>query len=102
MPNMSYCRFENTATDLADCELALEALQNADSEPLSKYELEAAKRLVQSCVRIVSALAEVARSTGFAENQVGYDEDDDDLEMVRKLHEPLLDRINLAAEDEQP
>ena len=38
MANMSYCRFENTARDLADC---VNALQNNDlHEHMSVYEID--------------------------------------------------------------
>ena len=35
MGNMSYCRFENTARDLADC---VRAIQDGEMEDLSQYE----------------------------------------------------------------
>ena len=35
MGNMSYCRFENTATDLGDC---VRALLNGEAEELNHYE----------------------------------------------------------------
>ena len=35
MGNMSYCRFENTARDLADC---VRAIQNRETDDLSQYE----------------------------------------------------------------
>jgi hypothetical protein len=41
MTNMSYCRFQNTLSDLRDC---LEALHNQDK--LSADEARAAKRLI--------------------------------------------------------
>ena len=44
MPNMSYCRFENTYRDLMDCETAL-----SDGGKLSKQESEYAFRLVKLC-----------------------------------------------------
>ena len=49
MPNMSYCRFQNTLNDLRDC---LEALQNQDK--LSADEARAAKRLIS----VASEIAE--------------------------------------------
>ena len=45
MSNMSYCRFENTASDLHDC---LEALTD-DGIPESKHERKAAERMRQYC-----------------------------------------------------
>ena len=39
MGNMSYCRFENTLTDMRDCLYALE--EGLDAEELSDYEISA-------------------------------------------------------------
>lgn len=58
MPNMSYCRFQNTATDLDDCQSALEAMTNEPKRLLGREELAAAKRLVKSCLNIASIVAE--------------------------------------------
>jgi len=44
MPNMSYCRFQNTVGDLRDC---VEALW--DSPPTSAEEIAAAKRMAKLC-----------------------------------------------------
>ena len=52
MANMSYCRFENTASDLDDCHEALMDLNSLDE--LSGYELDAAKRLISTCREIVA------------------------------------------------
>ena len=42
---MSYCRFENTARDLADC---LDALENgAHTEDLSSYEKKRIRRSIK-------------------------------------------------------
>lgn len=58
MPNMSYCRFQNTAMDLDDCQSALEAMTNEAERPLSCEELAAAKRLLKTCLSIISIVAE--------------------------------------------
>ena len=47
MSNMSYCRFQNTNSDLSDCEEALN-----DGDKLSSDEEDAAVRLIQKCTRI--------------------------------------------------
>lgn len=47
MPNMSYCRFENTLQDLEDC---LEHI----TDRLSKDESEARKQLVKVCKNIIA------------------------------------------------
>ena len=44
MGNMSYCRFENTANDLADC---VYALADRDVEDLSSYEIRGLKDLLE-------------------------------------------------------
>lgn len=46
MPNMSYCRFENTYRDLMDC---LHALRNGVQDDLSERELDYAIRLADVC-----------------------------------------------------
>ncbi len=46
MPNMSYCRFENTASDLVDC------LANLHDD-LGETEHKARKRLLILCARIL-------------------------------------------------
>ena len=38
MPNMSYCRFENTTKDMQDC---LDAIEDGDTRELSRYETSA-------------------------------------------------------------
>ena len=40
MPNMSYCRFENTVMDIRDC---INAIEERDTDSLSSYELSALK-----------------------------------------------------------
>jgi hypothetical protein len=46
MANMSYCRFENTASDLRDC------ADNMDDGGLSYDEVRARRRLIKLCIRI--------------------------------------------------
>jgi hypothetical protein len=58
MANMSYCRFQNTAQHLEDCQWVLEDMAGGDPERLSEEELQAAKRLGATCVGIVQLLAE--------------------------------------------
>ncbi len=40
MPNMSYCRFENTVMDIRDC---INAIEEGDTDSLSSYEVNALK-----------------------------------------------------------
>lgn len=58
MSNMSYCRFQNTDRDLADCEDTLENMMQGDEPPLSREELAAAKKLVGRCYNILMLCAE--------------------------------------------
>lgn len=52
MANMSYCRFQNTASDLRDCVEALEELVNdPEAEPLSRDEADAADWMETLCRR---------------------------------------------------
>ena len=38
MPNMSYCRFENTVSDMRDC---ISAIEDGDTSDLSRSEIRA-------------------------------------------------------------
>lgn len=55
MPNMSYCRFENTLGDLRDCADALaEARENGEEmESLSQYEDGPRDALLRLCAEIL-------------------------------------------------
>ena len=56
MPNMSYCRFENTSKDMYDC---LEALDNGEAEDLSNYEIAGLKNLLDYAKQIVELEDEI-------------------------------------------
>jgi hypothetical protein len=58
MSNMSYCRFQNTLSDLADCHNALGEIFDADHGKLSEDELHAARRLIETCGEILQLVAE--------------------------------------------
>ena len=47
---MSYCRFENTANDLADC---VSAIQRGDTQELNTYEVQGLRRLLDLCNDII-------------------------------------------------
>jgi len=49
MPNMSYCRFQNTYADVEDCTDAVEA-----REELSESELRYAKAMYKACKEFVT------------------------------------------------
>ena len=56
MPNMSYCRFENTLSDLQDCYDALGEMGDYEKE-LSESEAEAATGMIRLCRRIADDYA---------------------------------------------
>ena len=57
---MSYCRFENTASDLADC---LDALENgALTEDLSSYEKRGLEDLLNYCQEILDIKEEIEQA----------------------------------------
>lgn len=53
MSNMSYCRFQNTLTDLRDCQ------EHINDEDLSKEELITRNYLVECCQEIVDEADEI-------------------------------------------
>lgn len=61
MSNMSYCRFENTSRDLADCVSAMEEAYDMDELDLNQYEQGAFERMRELCQQF---LAEADRLTG--------------------------------------
>ena len=44
MPNMSYCRFENTVNDMQDC---LNAIEEREVSELSEYEVRALQHFLE-------------------------------------------------------
>lgn len=61
MANMSYCRFENTYSDLMDCANALEEIAY-DGETISKREWNYAKRMRDLCEMFIETLDEIEES----------------------------------------
>ena len=70
MANMSYCRFENTLSDMVDCAEALETMEikngeygsedrDGDWESVSEYEVRAIKQMLNVAREIVNALEEL-------------------------------------------
>ena len=57
MPNMSYCRFENTARAMADCVSAIE--DNETSENLSMYEVNGLKDMQMLAMDLVNLEDEI-------------------------------------------
>ena len=64
--NMSYCRFENTVSDLRDC------YNNMDSNNLSKSEFYARRHLIKLCMSIACEYVDLL-GEDFEEE---FDEDD--------------------------
>ena len=56
MPNMSYCRFENTARALRDC---VYAIQENEVNNLSTYEVNGLAELQLLAMDVVSMLDEI-------------------------------------------
>ena len=50
MANMSYCRFENTARDLADC---VNAINRGETDELNEYEIDGLKDLLDLAEKII-------------------------------------------------
>ncbi len=66
MGNLSDCRFRRIVTDLSDCEDAIDELFNGvtdDGQPLSDDELRAARRLITSCISVVTRVGDMANLT---------------------------------------
>lgn len=64
--NMSYCRFENTVSDLRDC------YNNMDSNDLSESEFYARRHLIELCMSIACEYVDLLGQ----EFKEEYDEDD--------------------------
>jgi hypothetical protein len=90
MSNMSYCRFENTNSDLSDCEYALERLIDRE-EILSSYELEAAQLLVKRCQSILGKLEELPR-------RYGLENDGDEINALEFDFDETINLLNADAE----
>ena len=58
MANMSYCRFENTKSDLSDCVNALERIAY-DNESISEREWKYAKQMRSWCERFIDIFDDI-------------------------------------------
>ena len=93
MGNMSYCRFENTVSDLAECKDALEAFLNCEPNDgydiqLSGSELAKAKELVELCLEVVQLVSESSERS-----VLEFDEAID----PGRLIDPILDKAQYEA-----
>ena len=53
MPNMSYCKFENTLADLEECRGEMTHCDSIEDLDLSPTELSALQQMVECCSEIV-------------------------------------------------
>ncbi|UZW61843.1 hypothetical protein [Lysobacter enzymogenes] len=63
MSNMSYCKFQNTLSDLIDCRNTIEEMVTGDEDEvfaLSREEARAAENLAEQCFDILTLLCEYA------------------------------------------
>lgn len=90
MSNMSYCRFQNTSNDLADCQNAIAELIDNDHGKLSREELDSAKHLVQGCLEIIRSLADA--------HNIDIDADGG-MDILNNTFEGILDDLNSQAPD---
>lgn len=58
MANMSYCRFQNTLIDFRDCANTINAMIDGDAEPVSDYELRAAKSLIDEAYTLLLTMCD--------------------------------------------
>ena len=65
MPNMSYCRFENTAKDMQDC---IYAIEERDVYDFSDYELRGFKEVYELAQEIVNMEPEIERIIEYYDN----------------------------------
>ena len=56
MPNMSYCRFENTVTDMQDC---INAIEDRETDELSSYEVNALSKFINLAREITNLEPEI-------------------------------------------
>ena len=56
MPNMSYCRFQNTVTDMQDC---INAIEYRETDELSSYEVNALSKFINLAREITNLELEI-------------------------------------------
>ena len=66
MPNMSYCRFENTAQDLDDC---VNAIREGEIKDLNEYEIPALKNLIELCKEVIDSEEYIIETLNEYENE---------------------------------
>jgi hypothetical protein len=93
---MSYCRFQNTSKDLADCHGALESGEGADTQ-LDQYERDAKRSLIQLCRDIVDEFGET-----LGNGVEGEEEDLDDTPPEPGYNDPASGRSTGWRDRNQP
>jgi hypothetical protein len=96
---MSYCRFENTESDLDDCGVALEQLiEGEDHSALSAEELTAAKNLLRRCQEILRLVAE---AVSLPEDEIMDEDFDEALDSLndKQKRQQAEERKTYAADD---
>ncbi len=63
MANMSYCRFENTSSDVEDCVIALQEAECLEDMDLSSYEKSALHRMYDLCKEFIERCDELELDT---------------------------------------
>ena len=61
MPNMSYCRFENTVMDMKDC---INAIEEGDTDELSSYEVNALSQFLDLAREITNLEYDIEQIIG--------------------------------------
>lgn len=74
MANMSYCKFQNTATDFADCTGTIEDMLYGSARSLSSDELRAAKIMMRAALDAVRLLMEAIGKDAEAIDEIEYDD----------------------------
>lgn len=60
MPSISYCKFENTSNDLAQCLDAMTEANSIDDLDLNQYEQEAFRTMYDMCKEYVAEYKRLA------------------------------------------
>jgi hypothetical protein len=94
MANMSHCRFQNTLIDFRDCANTINAMIHEDAEPLSDYELRAAKNLVHEAYELLLAMCD---TTGLEIGSLDCGQD-----MMQRVQRIAQERENDATDTWEP
>ena len=96
MSNMSYCRFQNTVSDLRDCQEALENLVNGvgeekgDEVALSDSETASAKNLLSTALGLIRLVSETTGKDMEDIEESDCDTFIDDAQEAAKEHDEKL------------